>query len=106
MISSRGSLITARLASIAPERIIAYAFLALAYLAPDPTFDFEAALKQTKALFGYELFGYQAFFASDEAAGILEKHVRYSYFNLCGFTTPLYDVKYDTERLYLYRRMP
>ena len=52
----------------------------MAYLAPDPTFDFEAALKQTKALFGYELFGYQAFFATDEAAGILEKHVRCCYF--------------------------
>ena len=74
--SYRGCIAVARLASVAPERIIAYAFLAVAYLAPNPEFDMFSALSQTKAAFGYELFGYQVFFASDEAADILNKTVR------------------------------
>lgn len=71
----RGAFIVARLASVAPERILAYAFLAVSYIAPNPDFDFQAGLKATKAAFGYELFGYQAYFAEDTTAAILEKNV-------------------------------
>ncbi|KAK7676757.1 hypothetical protein QCA50_005212 [Cerrena zonata] len=69
-----GSFIISRLASVAPNRIFAYAFLAVSYIAPNPDFHFEAALKATKEAFGYELIGYQAFFADDSTAAILENN--------------------------------
>lgn len=79
----RGSFIVARIANVAPERILAYAFLAISYLAPNPDFDLEAALKVTKAAFGYELIGYQVFLAEDAAAEILEKNVSFRMETLC-----------------------
>ena len=75
VLSYRGSFIIARLASVSPDRILAYAFLAVSYIPPNLDFDFEAALKATKAAFGYEVGGYQAFLADNEAAGIIEKNV-------------------------------
>ncbi|KAK7694220.1 hypothetical protein QCA50_001400 [Cerrena zonata] len=67
-----GSLIVARLASVAPERIFAYAFMAVSYSAPNPDYDFEAILKAQKEIFGYELFGYQKYLAEDTTAAVLE----------------------------------
>ena len=72
---SRGCVPGARLASVAPERIIAYAFLDVAYLPPNPEFDIFPAYSQMKASYGYEPFGYQIFMASDEAADILKNNV-------------------------------
>ena len=70
-----GSWIISRLANVAPERVSAYVFLDVGYVTPNPDADFEADLQATKEIYGYDLYGYQAFFASDEAAEVLEKNV-------------------------------
>ena len=70
-----GSWIISRLANVAPERVSAYVFLDVGYVTPNPDANFEADLQATKKIYGYDLYGYQAFFASDEAAEVLEKNV-------------------------------
>ena len=73
----RGAFIVSRVATVAPERISAYAFLAVSYIAPSPDSDYETGRKVTAELAGYEIFGYQLFFAEDDAAAVLEKNVCY-----------------------------
>ena len=73
----RGAFIVSRVATVAPERISAYAFLAVSYIAPSPDSDYETGRKVTAQLAGYEIFGYQLFFAEDDAAAVLEKNVCY-----------------------------
>ena len=72
----RGASVVSRLANVAPERIHAYAFLAVSYVVPNADFKMENALKLTKSLVGYELFGYWMYFSQDEAAQEIENNVR------------------------------
>ena len=66
-----------RLASWYPERISAYAFFAVPYTLPLPKdWDYDAVIASQRQQYGYELFGYWAFFNRDETAQILEDHVR------------------------------
>ncbi|KAF5365415.1 hypothetical protein D9758_010818 [Tetrapyrgos nigripes] len=53
-----------------PSRFQAAAFLAVGYMPPDPNFDYEKSLRDSKAAFGYELFGYFSFFESEEGSSI------------------------------------
>ena len=53
----RGAFIVSRVATVAPERISAYAFLAVSYIAPSPDSDYETGRKVTAQLAGYEIFG-------------------------------------------------
>ena len=72
----RGASVVSRLANVAPERIHAYAFLAVSYVVPNADFKMENALKLTKSLVGYELFGYWMYFSQDEADQEIENNVR------------------------------
>ena len=66
-----------RLANWYPERISAYAFFAVPFNPPLPKdFDYDALIAGQRQRYGYELFGYWSFFNRDEAAQILEDHVR------------------------------
>lgn len=58
-----------------PERFSAAAFLAVGYVAPEPM-DYAVLNAQTKALLGYEVFGYQLFFAEEGTDKVIESHVR------------------------------
>ncbi|KZT30637.1 epoxide hydrolase [Neolentinus lepideus HHB14362 ss-1] len=69
-----GSKIVSRLASYYPERFTAYAFLAVGYQPPMPTFDVQQALQMTKQRLGYELYGYWMFFSSEGADRIIDNH--------------------------------
>lgn len=71
----RGAGIVSRLATVAPERFLAYAFLAVPYVPPNPKPNFEQTLAMTKAMFGYELFGYWLFFAEDDTPKLVEQNV-------------------------------
>jgi hypothetical protein len=72
----RGSIITSRLANHFPDRFLGFAFLSLGYFPPSPDFDIDSALVQSKAAFGYELFGYWPFMSRDDAYEIIERNVR------------------------------
>ena len=75
----RGAFIVSRVATVAPERISAYAFLAVSYILPSPDSDYEMGRKVTAELAGYEILGYQQFFAEDDAATVLEKNVCFDF---------------------------
>ncbi|KAF8922734.1 alpha/beta-hydrolase [Mucidula mucida] len=70
-----GSKITSRLANYFPDRFIAYAFMAVAYIAPTTENNYEAMLEFTKKAFGYELFGYWRFFSEPDAVKIVEERM-------------------------------
>ncbi|THG98676.1 hypothetical protein EW026_g3561 [Hermanssonia centrifuga] len=65
------------LAQYHPERIAAYAFFVLPYIAPGfiPAVDFKETLAATKKLLGFELFGYWLFFSEEDANDIIQKHI-------------------------------
>ena len=71
----RGASVVSRLANVAPERIHAYAFLALSYILPDPEWDYEKTLERNKELVGRKLFGYWAFFSREDGAKKIEDNV-------------------------------
>ncbi|KAI0073927.1 epoxide hydrolase [Panus rudis PR-1116 ss-1] len=68
-----GSLVISRLATAFPERFYAYAFFALGYEFPLATRDYQQLLAEANKTFGYDVFGYWDFFASDEGAKIYEE---------------------------------
>jgi len=70
-----GAGIVSRLPNFFPERFLAYAYLNVPWLHPDPDYDFEKFLAQSKALIGYEAFGYWIFFSEDGADKIIEDHI-------------------------------
>ncbi len=74
---TRGARAISALAQYHPERIAAYAFFVLPYIAPGfiPAVDFKETLAATKKLLGFELFGYWLFFSEEDANDIIQKHV-------------------------------
>ncbi|PSR87083.1 hypothetical protein PHLCEN_2v5253 [Hermanssonia centrifuga] len=86
------------LAQYHPERIAAYAFFVLPYIAPGfiPAVDFKETLAATKKLLGFELFGYWLFFSEEDANDIIQKHVStFKAALLEDYTSPL--ASYITE---------
>jgi hypothetical protein len=73
---TRGSALNSRLANRFPDRFLGFAFLALGYFPPSPEFDIDSVLAQSKAAFGYELYGYWPFLSRDDAHEIVERNVR------------------------------
>ena len=73
---ARGSTLTARLSNYFPDRFIGFAFLAVPYNPPRAKFNYEEALAQATKLIGFQVIGYWAFFNEDDAAQIIEEHVR------------------------------
>ncbi|KAI0348477.1 alpha/beta-hydrolase [Trametopsis cervina] len=69
-----GAKAVSRLANHHPERFYAYAFLAVPFWAPRPPMDHDEFLKQIKARYGYELFGYWEYYASGEFDGDFRAH--------------------------------
>lgn len=57
-----------------PERVSAYAFLAVPYTVPDPHVTVDTLLVLTKKLFGYETVGYWLFFSEENADKIALEH--------------------------------
>jgi hypothetical protein len=51
-----------------PERVLAFAFLTVGYMAPSPESDISLS-------FGHELYGYWLFFSEDGADEVIENHV-------------------------------
>ncbi|KAL8934486.1 MAG: hypothetical protein Q9216_005886 [Gyalolechia sp. 2 TL-2023] len=73
-----GSVLNSRLASYHPERVLAYAFLAIGYSAPAGKFDVEVINNKTEELLGYPIYGYWHFFNAPDAAEIMVSNVRTS----------------------------
>ncbi|KAI0093336.1 Alpha/Beta hydrolase protein [Irpex rosettiformis] len=61
-----GSTAVSRLANHFPERFLAYAFFAVPYVPVRPPAPYEQLLALSKAKYGYELYGYWEYLASDE----------------------------------------
>ncbi|KAL0574466.1 hypothetical protein V5O48_007480 [Marasmius crinis-equi] len=70
-----GSIITARIVQIFPERVAAFGLLVASYQVPDPQFDYEKVLAFTKETMGYELIGYWGFFNEEDAARVIEDNI-------------------------------
>ncbi|KAF9022958.1 alpha/beta-hydrolase [Hymenopellis radicata] len=70
-----GAKVASRLANYFPDRFIAYAFMAVAYVPPSTENKYEAMLEFTKKAFGYELFGYWRFFSEPDAVEVVEAHM-------------------------------
>jgi soluble epoxide hydrolase/lipid-phosphate phosphatase len=73
--SCRGCSVVSRLGNLYPERMMAFAFLAVGYMRPSPESDISMSLAISKQAFGYELFGYWLFFSEDGADKVIENHV-------------------------------
>jgi pimeloyl-ACP methyl ester carboxylesterase len=65
-----------RIANYYPDRLHAIAFLSVGYAPPAQKFDLDAAKDLLTRIAGYTPFGYWKFFATDEAAALIKKHVR------------------------------
>ncbi|KAK7051648.1 hypothetical protein VNI00_004627 [Paramarasmius palmivorus] len=76
-----GSRITSRIVQYYPERVIAFAVLAVGYQAPSADFNWNAINAMTKEKIGYELFGYWGFFSEDGADKLIEENFE-KFFNL------------------------
>ncbi|KAF5347405.1 hypothetical protein D9758_011298 [Tetrapyrgos nigripes] len=71
----RGSKTTSRLANYFPERFLSYAFLAVGYMTPTMfATPYEESLNLSKAVLGYENFGYWDFFSSEGADQTILDH--------------------------------
>jgi soluble epoxide hydrolase/lipid-phosphate phosphatase len=55
---NRGCALASGLATFYPSRFAGFAFLALGYLAPNPTFEIEPFYAAFAAIAGHECFGY------------------------------------------------
>ena len=58
------------------SRFLAFGFLAVSYLPPRPTFDYEAVKALSVKALGYATMGYWKFFSEDGAEKVIESHVR------------------------------
>lgn len=72
----RGSSITSRLANYFPERFLAYGFLNVPYVTPNPDYDIDRLVALTKKVMGYETYGYWFFFSEEDAPKLMREHVR------------------------------
>ncbi|EKM57396.1 uncharacterized protein PHACADRAFT_255121 [Phanerochaete carnosa HHB-10118-sp] len=70
-----GSKAVSRLASYHPERFIAYAFFAVAFMEVTPPTDFQIYLDYLKRVYGYDLFGYWTFFSAPDANEVIQAHM-------------------------------
>ncbi|KAL8653888.1 MAG: hypothetical protein Q9210_001839 [Variospora velana] len=66
-----GSFLLSRMANYLPDRISAYAWLALGYYPPFGKFDVDAINDETQRMLGYSTFGYWHFFNAPDAAEIM-----------------------------------
>ena len=64
-----------RLANYHNDRFLAFAFLSVSYMPPNPNFNYERMITSNRSTFGNECYGYWSFFAREDAAAILEAHV-------------------------------
>ena len=73
----RGSVLVSRLATYYRDdaRFLAFAFLAVSYLPPAPDDDIHKTNAMTKEMLGYEVLGYQLFFAEESTGQIIKEHV-------------------------------
>ncbi|KAI0060513.1 alpha/beta-hydrolase [Artomyces pyxidatus] len=76
-----GTRVASRLVNFYPDRVAALAFVALAYLQPNPGVDFATIAAEAKQIAGYEVFGYWPFFSSEGADRLLESRFD-SFFSL------------------------
>ncbi|KAH8105366.1 epoxide hydrolase [Cristinia sonorae] len=70
-----GSAVVSRMASYFPERFLAFAYLAIPYIIPDPDLDFEKLVAMMTSILGYNPYGYWEFFNEDNAADVFAKHL-------------------------------
>jgi len=70
----RGCLIVSRLSNYYPSRFIGFAFLTGSYIPVGREFDLDTRLETMRAAFGYDIFGYWAFFSEEDADQIIESH--------------------------------
>ncbi|KAF7585117.1 hypothetical protein BBP40_012378, partial [Aspergillus hancockii] len=68
-----GCTLLSRLADHFPERLLSCSFLEVPYMKPGVHFDLGAVNAGTKALLGFERFGYIGFFIKDEAGEVLDR---------------------------------
>ncbi|KAH7929858.1 alpha/beta-hydrolase [Leucogyrophana mollusca] len=74
-----GSTIVSRLANFHSSRFEGYAFLAVPYVVPNPDFEYNKHMQDTKAALGYVLHGYWEFFGEEGAVQIIHDHWDSSY---------------------------
>ncbi|KAH8120117.1 alpha/beta-hydrolase [Phellopilus nigrolimitatus] len=70
-----GAGVVSKIAVYFPDRVLAFAFLAVGYHPPTPNFDIQSANKQSTEALGYANFGYWTFFAEKGADKIIESHL-------------------------------
>ncbi|KAJ7121620.1 epoxide hydrolase [Mycena epipterygia] len=70
-----GCALTSGLATFYPNRFVGFAFLALGFLQPNPTFKIESFYESFAALAGHECFGYWPFFSEDGADKVIADHM-------------------------------
>jgi len=71
-----GSALVSRFCVYHTERVVASAYLAAPYMAPDPSFDINKVLELTKQVVGYPLYGYWLFLNEDDAGEIMNAHIK------------------------------
>ncbi|KAF4604589.1 hypothetical protein EYR40_003363 [Pleurotus pulmonarius] len=70
-----------RLADLYEDRFIAFAFFAVGYIAPCPTFDMDEVFALTKKLAGHETLGYWGLLTAPDGSEIIEKNFE-SFFSI------------------------
>ncbi|THH28593.1 hypothetical protein EUX98_g5603 [Antrodiella citrinella] len=70
-----GSGIVSRLPNFYPDRFVGYAFMNVAWVAPNPNFTLEQFMAQVNSITGYDNFGYWYFFSEEGADKIIEAHI-------------------------------
>ncbi|KAL0572067.1 hypothetical protein V5O48_009885 [Marasmius crinis-equi] len=89
-----GSKVTSRLANWFPERFSAFGFVTIAYLPPSFfSTPYNESNALSKAVFGFEVYGYWDFFARPGAHEVVEEHLE-SVLSLIHTTDPLDTIKY------------
>ena len=73
--ANRGSRVASRLANLYPARFIAFAFLAVGYNPPNPSWNWVELNEMLKTALGRELGGYQVWFSEDGTAKTIESNV-------------------------------
>ena len=85
----RGSTFAGKLSGFFPARFLAFAFLAVGYLPPQPQFDPVRGTEAAQQLLGYIPWGYISYFADDESAQKMEANVCISLSSLILHLIPL-----------------
>ncbi|KAF9487640.1 alpha/beta-hydrolase [Pleurotus eryngii] len=82
-----GSRIVARLANLYEHRFIAFAFFAVGYIAPCPTFDMDEVFALTKKLAGHDVLGYWGLLTAPDGPELIEKNFK-SFFSITYSADP------------------